>query len=166
MAKRKVETGRTADTVSANVARIRRGQGLTLRDVAERLSETDRPLSHNSISEIERGARRCDVDDLTALAHALGVSPLTLLMPSATEHELVKAAGTPEITALEMWQWMRTDLPFGRPDAMANLEFQWRSKPSWAGAEVIPRTVDEPLSPEYIEQVADAVRRKQDHGDD
>jgi transcriptional regulator with XRE-family HTH domain len=36
-------------------------------------------MAHNTISEIERGARRVDVDDLVTLAKALGVSTSHLL---------------------------------------------------------------------------------------
>lgn len=161
MAKRKVETGPTADAVKANVARVRKGQGLTLRGVSERLTSTDRQLSHNAISEIERGARRVDVDDLVALARALGVSPLTLLQPVATApDQLVTATGAGTVAALDLWQWMRTDMPLGSEDMMENLEFQLRSKPSWAGAEVVPRRVEDPLTPEQIRQVADEVERR------
>ena len=63
----------------ANVASVRKGQGLTLRDVADRLADIGHPMAHNTVSEIERGARRVDVDDLMALAAALGVTPTALL---------------------------------------------------------------------------------------
>ena len=60
------------------------------------------------ITKTEKGDRRVDVDDLTALALALGVTPNVLLMPpvnwfGSTEiHEL-----TPEVTgtATELWEW-------------------------------------------------------------
>lgn len=38
-----------------------------------------RPLAHTTVSEIERGARRVDVDDLVAIAAALEVLPVDLL---------------------------------------------------------------------------------------
>lgn len=89
MATRRVELGESGQTVRDNIARVRREQRLTLRDVADRLAETNRPLAHNTISEIERGARRVDVDDLVAIAIALDVSPNTLLTPWGQDNELV-----------------------------------------------------------------------------
>ena len=41
-------------------------------------SVSNRPLAHTTVSEIERGARRVDVDDLVAIAAALEVLPADL----------------------------------------------------------------------------------------
>jgi transcriptional regulator with XRE-family HTH domain len=79
MATRRVEIGPTGETVRANVKMVREDQKLTLRDLSEKMSETGHPMAHNTISEIERGARRVDVDDLTALAKALKVPTSYLL---------------------------------------------------------------------------------------
>ncbi|MCJ1680027.1 helix-turn-helix domain-containing protein [Streptomyces sp. APSN-46.1] len=38
-------------------------------------------MTNTMLSRIERTRRRCDVDDLVAIAAALGVSPLALLQP-------------------------------------------------------------------------------------
>jgi transcriptional regulator with XRE-family HTH domain len=84
MATRRVEIGPTGETVRANIAQVRKEQGLTLRDVADRLKQAGWPMAHNTVSEIERGARRVDVDDLVALAEALGVSTAALLGDSPT----------------------------------------------------------------------------------
>jgi transcriptional regulator with XRE-family HTH domain len=117
MATRRVEIGPTGETVRANVARVRNQQRLTLRDVADRLERTDRPMAHNTVSEIERGARRVDVDDLMALAAALNVSPATLLMPDTTEGEwetAVQATGLPEgVTAQQLWTWLTANAGIG-----------------------------------------------------
>jgi transcriptional regulator with XRE-family HTH domain len=79
MATRRVGIGPTGKTVQTNLAKIRNRQGLVLRDLAEKVTELGWPMAHNTISEIERGARRCDVDDLVFLAAALQVSPTELL---------------------------------------------------------------------------------------
>jgi len=52
---------------------------MTLRDLAARLTEAGHPMAHGTVSEVERGARRIDVDDLAAFATALGVSANDLL---------------------------------------------------------------------------------------
>lgn len=106
MATRKVEIGATGHTVRANIARIRKAQGITLRELADQLAGSDRPLSHNAISEIERGARRVDVDDLIALALALNATPNALLLPptSDAEHSVrLTLAGWQNANAV--WDW-------------------------------------------------------------
>lgn len=102
MATRRVELGTIGETVRANISRLRRDRGLTLRDLADRMAETDRPLAHNSISEIERGARRVDVDDLVALALALEVSPLAILFP--VEDAALSPNG-PTYPRQRIWSW-------------------------------------------------------------
>ncbi|WP_043258942.1 helix-turn-helix domain-containing protein [Streptomyces prunicolor] len=49
----------------------------TERGLAQR--ELGRPMTNTMLSRIERAHRRCDIDDLVALAQALLVSPLVLL---------------------------------------------------------------------------------------
>ncbi|WP_288076303.1 helix-turn-helix transcriptional regulator [Rhodococcus sp. (in: high G+C Gram-positive bacteria)] len=126
MATRRVALGHTGETVRTNIARVRDEQRLTLRQVAERLADTDRPLAHNTLSEIERGARRCDVDDLIALSVALDVSPLALLMPPAdSKDEPVQATGIENVTArdfLAFLEGMRS------PTMPRGLDFALRSE--------------------------------------
>ncbi|MCH9732731.1 MAG: helix-turn-helix domain-containing protein [Actinomycetia bacterium] len=112
MPKRSVEIGLTGETVRANVKRLRRTQGLTLRDLSDRMKRVDRPMGHSTISEIERGARRVDVDDLMALAVALGVWPATLLMPEITDEEWpvapIDATGFSNgIAARHLWAFLK-----------------------------------------------------------
>lgn len=79
MAKRRVEIGPVGYTVRTQVAAVRKRRKLTLRDLSERLAEIERPMGHSTLSEIEHGARRVDVDDLVALATALDVPVVELL---------------------------------------------------------------------------------------
>ncbi len=141
MAKRKVEIGPTGETVRHNVARIRKRQGLTLQNVSDRLSTTDRPMSPNAISEIERAARRVDVDDLIALAVALNASPLALLLPPVRMGAYVTtitAAGMSP--AADVWRWARGEgalrtgpayesLPEGNRPAAADHQLVMHSDP-------------------------------------
>ncbi|MEU4414474.1 helix-turn-helix domain-containing protein [Nocardia salmonicida] len=132
MGTRKVELGTTGETVRENVARLRRDQGLSLSALADKLAATDRPLSRNMISEIERGARRADVDDLAALAYALGANPNTLLMPhtaSGADDVSVTAAGT--APAASVWEWLRGTYPLESPTPAARLQFHLRARPTW-----------------------------------
>ncbi|WP_068379465.1 helix-turn-helix domain-containing protein [Rhodococcus sp. EPR-157] len=103
MATRRVEIGPTGDTVRENIATVRREQQLTLRELSDRLATNGRPLAHNTLSEIERGARRVDVDDLMAIAVALDVSPMALLMPDVRdEREEVSITGAKPIAAKDV----------------------------------------------------------------
>lgn len=111
-----VRRGATAAAVSANVKRLRLKQNLGLRGLARKLA-ADRPLGHNAIDQIERGTRRVDVDDLTALAVALEVSPETLLMPYAENaDDEVRITGWGPMYASEAWRWMQTDVSLGWSD--------------------------------------------------
>ncbi|WP_062984610.1 helix-turn-helix domain-containing protein [Nocardia anaemiae] len=108
MAKRRIELGRTGETLKANVKRIRKQQGLTLQDISNRLERTDRPMSYNTVSEVELGARRVDADDLVALALVLNVTPNALLLPpieDSTRMVQITCAGWQ--TAANVWEWAR-----------------------------------------------------------
>ncbi|WP_433681926.1 helix-turn-helix domain-containing protein [Nocardia sp. CA-119907] len=108
MGTRRVETGPTAETVRRNVQRIRKAQGLTLRDVAERLAKTDRKMAHNTISDIENGGRRADVDDLMTLALALNTTPNALLLPPTEDGtRMVRITCAGWQNAAGVWEWAR-----------------------------------------------------------
>jgi transcriptional regulator with XRE-family HTH domain len=84
MPTRRVGIGPVGDTVRTNIAKIRKQRGMTLRDLSTVLQQYGHSMAHNTISEIELGARRVDVDDLVAFADALEVMPLDLLGVSHT----------------------------------------------------------------------------------
>lgn len=92
MATRRVEIGTTGEQLRTNLRRLRGSRGWKLADVATRMTEAGRPMAVNTISEIENGARRVDVDDLTAFAHVFGVDPNSLLLPEADVQETLRRA--------------------------------------------------------------------------
>lgn len=144
--------------------------GLGYADLSRRLEAIGRPIPVLGLSRIEKGERRVDADDLVALAVALDVSPLTLLTPKSHGVDTtVIATGTGHVAALDLWQWMRTDLPLGGSleDVTGNLEFQWRSKPPWMQAEVVDRR--ERYTADHLRAAADRYDdaiRKSARGDD
>lgn len=79
MGTRKIELGQTGRIVAARIRRIRERNGLNLQDLSDRLAPLGRPILPSGLSKIEMGNRRVDVDDLTALAAALGTIPNDLL---------------------------------------------------------------------------------------
>ncbi|MGV9427477.1 helix-turn-helix domain-containing protein [Streptomyces sp. NPDC003656] len=112
----RIEMGPTARTVAANVRRLREARGLSLRGLSQLLDDVGRNLSADAINKIEncrlpdgevssKQTRRADVDDVTALALVLNVSPLTLLLPPASGDERVHLTDTVSVTAGDAWRW-------------------------------------------------------------
>lgn len=84
MAARSLELGSAGKRTARAVEFHRLERGLSQRQLADRVTDLGRPMSNTMLSRIERGRRRCDVDDLVAIADALVVSPLALVRePSA-----------------------------------------------------------------------------------
>ncbi|WLQ38153.1 helix-turn-helix transcriptional regulator [Streptomyces castrisilvae] len=61
------------------ITRARTARGFAQRQLAERVTALGRPMTITMLSRIECRQRRCDGDDLVAIAAALGLSPLALL---------------------------------------------------------------------------------------
>ncbi|WP_208766958.1 helix-turn-helix domain-containing protein [Kitasatospora cineracea] len=64
---------------------------------------------------IERGDRRVDVDDLVALALALGVSPNRLLLPDVASGAIVDLAPNYVAQPDQAWAWATGDAPLANP---------------------------------------------------
>jgi len=116
-----------AATVATNVRDLRRARGLSLDELSKRLDLVGRPIALNVLSKIERQRRAVDVDDLVALALALGVTPNRLLLPGHT-HEEVDLA--PEVrTGWRMaWRWATAEFPMRRDPAtgeVRNVTNEW-----------------------------------------
>lgn len=98
--------GPTGEQVRANVERIRKAQGLTYKELADRLASLNRPIPTLGLSRIERGERRIDADDLVALALVLGVNPNALLFPDVADGSPAQVTAAERLnTAYEVWQW-------------------------------------------------------------
>jgi transcriptional regulator with XRE-family HTH domain len=103
MATKEIERGPTAERVSRNVAELRERRGLSLAELSARLVLLGRPILGTGLHKIEKGTRRVDVDDLVALAMALGVTPTRLLLPPTADPE-----GSPvELTTKRSVPWER-----------------------------------------------------------
>lgn len=77
-----MERGPVGRRVAENVRRLREERRLSLDELAAQLAELGRPIIPSSLSKLERGMRRVDVDDLEALGRALDVIPADLLLPA------------------------------------------------------------------------------------
>lgn len=131
--KRANELGPTGVRVAENVRELRDRARLSLADLARKLADLGRPLSALALRRIEDAAtsqseesrkpRRVDVDDLMALAFALGVTPNRLLLAEAAgdpqslddfhEHFGPEIPLTDEVTmpARFAWRWAAGDSP-------------------------------------------------------
>jgi transcriptional regulator with XRE-family HTH domain len=114
MGTRKVELGEVGHTVKAQVRRLREQRGLSLQALSERLETVGRPILPSGLSKIEAGTRRVDVDDLVALAEALGTAPDDLLtapdaLPKGVDAAEVMLRIAAELTAAARVQSTFTD---------------------------------------------------------
>lgn len=84
MATRPVEIGPAGLHTARAIEHLRLVRGLTQHQLAARCTALGRPMTNTALSRTERARRRCDVDDLLTIATALGVAPVTLLLPFAS----------------------------------------------------------------------------------
>jgi transcriptional regulator with XRE-family HTH domain len=124
------ETGRA---VASNVRRVREVRGLSTYELSRRLADVGRPIAASALAKVERGERRVDVGDLTALASVLGVSPVTLLLP-ADARGTASITGAGEVDARLAWQWAWCNEPLTLPESeeeaeRAHTEFLLYSRP-------------------------------------
>ena len=108
MATRRVEIGPTGETVRYNIRRYREALRYRLDDLADLLTYAGRPMSKATLSQIETGGRRVDVDDLLAFCHVLRVNPNALLLPPAPESEVsyaVETTGAPWMQGSYVLDW-------------------------------------------------------------
>jgi len=73
--------GPAGSAVAAKIRLLRRKRGITTTALSELLLAASRPIHASAITKIEKGNRHIGVDDLFALAAALGVTPAQLLEP-------------------------------------------------------------------------------------
>ncbi|MDX1880094.1 helix-turn-helix transcriptional regulator [Mycolicibacterium sp. 141076] len=108
MAGKKSELGPSGTAVWHNVQRLREKQRLSYAELSRNLAEMGREIPPLGLRRIESGERRVDADDLVALAIALGVTPATLLMPSAATDDVEVEVTGPAmaVSAVRLWNWL------------------------------------------------------------
>ncbi|MDX3760010.1 helix-turn-helix transcriptional regulator [Streptomyces sp. AK02-04a] len=86
MPNRPVEIGPAGLHAARAIEHLRLARGLTQHQLAARCTALGRPMTNTALSRTERARPRCDIDDLVAIATALGISPAALLPlgPSAS----------------------------------------------------------------------------------
>jgi transcriptional regulator with XRE-family HTH domain len=81
MPNRPVEIGPAGLHTARAIEHLRLVRGLTQHQLGARCTALGRPMANTALSRTERARRRCDIDDLVAIATALGVLPATVLLP-------------------------------------------------------------------------------------
>lgn len=152
MAEEKRKSGRplgaTGETVRRNIRWIRDARGISGSELSAELRRLDRDIPLLGIQRIEAGTRRVDVDDLAAIAIALGVSPASLLMPLRHDaagpgtdaavpspggvvqaDDPVAIAGWPKpLSAQWVWGWLTAQNPLVWGALASFVELGW---PDW-----------------------------------
>lgn len=111
--------GDTAHRVAANVRALRKKRGLDLAQLSVRLFEVGQPISLKSLSKLENGQRRVDVDDLVGLALALDVTPNRLLLTeTASNVEEVSLTDGVRASSRVAWRWACGERPITAPSSI------------------------------------------------
>lgn len=107
-------------------------------ELSARLTQLKREIPTWGLRKIESGGRRVDADDLVALAVALGVSPITLLMPHDQDRDQKTSSVGIKMSAGALWDWLRAkrQIPIVQGTI---LEFYSRALPPWEVAELEQR---------------------------
>lgn len=137
MATRRIAPGPVGARVADNISHIREGRRLSQPELARRIAEAGRPMTAGVLSKTEQLDRRVDVDDLVAIAIALGVSPNRLLLagtsggamvlryPGDTEGipvgtfaaESIDLTPSLRLPLLEAWEWASGERPLPGPQS-------------------------------------------------
>jgi transcriptional regulator with XRE-family HTH domain len=129
-------------SVTHNVRRIREARGLSYAELSRQLADMGRQIPPLGLRRIESGERRVDADDLVALAIALGVTPITLLMPyTKNEDTCVEVTGLSEpVRDTTLWNWLQARIPIsgnvGGDSLHEWLSFTLATWPTWMVREI------------------------------
>jgi transcriptional regulator with XRE-family HTH domain len=145
MAGKEPSIGPTSRAVALNVKRWRDARNMSYAQLSDKLAtEAQWSINPVGIRRIETGERRVTPDDLTALAVALRISPITLLMPGLPDAddpvEMVEVTGVDaKVPAAQLWKWLVGEMPLTSGRALAFFE---DAQPAWETAQWIKETPD------------------------
>lgn len=124
----KSELGPIGSTVAEQVRVHRERVGMSFAELSRQLLKSGRVIPPLGLSRIEAGLRRVDADDLVSLAVALGVSPITLLLPTTTDQdEEVQLTAEHKTKAKRAWHWLSASYPLSG----SVLQFYSDALPPW-----------------------------------
>ena len=133
MTGKKIPLGQTGEHTRKRIADIRGDKRMSYAELSRILGGLGRPIPPLGLRRMEAGERRIDVDDLVALAVALGVSPIGLLMPDtdgpATPVAVVDTAEP--VPAEQVWDWLCALEPLPTRPEHGWIGLREASWPSW-----------------------------------
>jgi hypothetical protein len=106
--KKQIDLGPIGVTVAANIEWVRKHKNLSYAELSRRLDDLGRPIAPLGLTRIRDLQRRVDIDDLIAIALALGFPPLELLLPldgSPSEKVKVTDKGS-QYSQLQLRNWL------------------------------------------------------------
>ena len=107
--------GRSASKVfSERLSAERKRKGWTQRHLVERMAEIGSPVDRSVLAKIEAGGRKVAIDEVVAFAYALGVPPLSLLLPQSRNRGEVEIAGNVSVPISKARAWWRGGRPIDR----------------------------------------------------
>ena len=98
-----------SEVLAKRVIQLRSRLVLTQDELAARMQTLGYSWVRSTIAKIELGSRQVSVDELCALAIALGVPPIALLVPPSGKMKVTPAGGAVDVAS--MWVWATGDLP-------------------------------------------------------
>ena len=104
-----------SEVFRARLREVRRLKGWTQQQLADALASAGVKLDASGITRMERGTRGVTLDDVIAIAAALGVSPLHMLVPLENDEALNIAPGLTADTA-DVRAWIRGQRPLRDTD--------------------------------------------------
>ncbi|XUM03614.1 helix-turn-helix domain-containing protein [Streptomyces venezuelae ATCC 10712] len=84
MPSRPLAIGPAGHAAAHTIERTRAARGYSQRQLAARVTALGWPITFTALSRIECTVRRCDIDDLVAIATAPGIAPQALLAGDLT----------------------------------------------------------------------------------
>lgn len=112
---KRIPPGPASGWIMANLRRYRDRAQLSYTDLAAKLAELKRPIPVLGLRRIERGERRVDVDDMIALARALGVPPVLLVLPVGRA-DRVEVLPDREVDTWQATKWFTGEAAFPAAD--------------------------------------------------
>lgn len=132
------------------------------RELATRVSDLGVPMRFNTVSRLENGSRSADVEELLALAVALGASPNRLLLGEQAGDESLPLTPNLSVSARQAWLWAAGEAPLpndGIP-VFGDSDFRQENRPHDPPDETSVREVEDHA--EEIKRVHQAMIRAAD----
>ncbi len=101
-----VRVGAAGLVLAANIKRARTGRRWSFAELSRLLADAGRPIPELGLRRIELGERRCDYDDLLAIAYVLEICVVDLMVSKDADAEPYPITATRAFTAESVRDWI------------------------------------------------------------